>query len=120
MPLNSNTLCFIRKIIVKLKKFQLRALLRAKELRDKPFPVIGLMLRSWKLYVISIVVIGLYSWWSWSIGVTEASIASLGFLVGLLIRDISWFRLHARMWPLNVEITDWSKVDRLLNEQAET
>lgn len=104
---------------MQITKYQRRALRRAKELRDKPFPVLGSMLRSWKLYLLLGAILGGYSWWAWSIGVVEASIASLGFLAGLVARDITWFRLHARMWPVNVEITDWAKVDRLLNEKNE-
>jgi len=53
-------------------------------------------------------------------GAEEASIASVAFLVGMIARDIAWLRLHARMWPVNVEITDWAKVDALLNNQSET
>jgi hypothetical protein len=105
---------------VQITKFQRRALLRAKDLRDKPFPIVGSMLRSWKVYLVLGAVIGGYSWLTWSIGVIEASIAALGFFVGLLIRDITWLRISARMWPINVEITDWSKVDKLLDDQAET
>lgn len=104
---------------MQLTKIQRRALRRARELRDQPFPVFNSMLRSWKQYLVYGAAIGLYSWWSWSVGAEEVGIASLGFLAGLLLRDVAWLRAHARLWPVNVEITDWSKVDSLLDERTE-
>jgi len=105
---------------MQLSKLQRRALLRAKELRDKPFPVVGSMLRSWKIYLVLAVVLSGYSWFAWSMGASEAGFVCLGAFIGLVGRDVTWFRLHARMWPVNVEITNWAKVNILLKQKKET
>jgi hypothetical protein len=102
-----------------LTKSQRRTLLRAKELRGKPFPIVGSMLKYWKNYVIVCAAVGAYAWWTWSVDMPGASFAALGFLAGFLARDVAWVRVTARMWPVNVEIADWAKVDQLLNEPAE-
>jgi hypothetical protein len=111
---------FHQRAIVQINKNQRRALLRAKELRDKPFPVIGSLLRSWKIYFLFALILCGYAWVAWSMGVRELSVAALGFLIGLVGRDITWFRVHAKMWPVNKEITDWAKVDQLLEQKSET
>ena len=104
---------------MRLTKLQRRAVLRAKELSDKPFPVGGSMLRYWKSYLLVCALAGGYAWWTWSIDFRAASFGGLGFLLGFLVRDIAWLRLTARMWPVTVEVTNWSKVDELLNEPAQ-
>lgn len=101
---------------MKINKFQLRMLIRSKELQNKPFPVMGSFFQSWKLYLIISAIISCYAWWSWSIGAEEVSIASLGFLVGLILRDITWLRLTARMWPINEKIIDWNMVDEIIKK----
>ena len=105
---------------MELTKYQRKALVRSKELRDKPFPVGESLMRFWKFYLVSFAVIGAYAWWTASIGFTEMSAAAIGFLVGVLKRDITWLRATARLWPINVLVTDWGKVDELLNKQTET
>lgn len=105
---------------MQLSKIQRRALLRGKELRGKPFPVVGSMLRSWKTYLFLSALLGGYSLFAWSMGLVEVGVGSLGVLIGMVARDIALLRLNARMWPVNVEITDWTKVDKLLGEKNET
>jgi len=101
---------------MKLTKYQFQALVNANNNRGKKFPIIGTLLKSWKTYIIISLVICCYSWWAWGLGQTELSIASLGFLLGILVRDIIWLRLQSRMWPLNNAITDWNEVEKLINE----
>jgi glutaredoxin len=39
-----------------------------------------------------------------------------GFFLGALVRDIGNQRLWVKLWPVNREITDWNRVEQLLNE----
>lgn len=100
-----------------LNKQQRSTLLRTKEFRDKPLPIIGSMLRSWKIHLLLTVLIGGDSFLFWYMGFVKISIACLGVLIGALIRDLAWFRTQARLWPMNCEIINWEKVDKLLQEE---
>ena len=104
---------------MRLTKLQRRAVLRAKELSDKSFPVGSSMLRYWKSYLIVCAIAAIYAWWAWNMGFPAASFGGLGFLFGFLARDVAWLRVTARMWPVTVAVTNWSKVDELLNQPAE-
>jgi hypothetical protein len=102
---------------VELSKYQRRALRRSLELRDQPFPIFGSICKAWKSYLIMFALFAGYIWWTWYVGLTEFSIAALGGFIGVLVRDLGWFRASARMWPVNVEVIDWVKVEKLLDEQ---
>ena len=105
---------------MELTKYQRKALMRSKELREKPFPVIGSVLRFWKFYLAAFAVVGIYAWWAASVGLREISAGAIGFLVGVVTRDLTWLRATARLWPINVLITNWVKVDELLSQKTKT
>ncbi len=104
---------------MRITSFQRRALLRGKELRSQPFPIGGSMLRYWKSYVLVCALTAIYAGGTWSMNLPAASFGALGFLLGFLARDVAWLRVTKRMWPVNVEITNWEKVDELLGQPAE-
>ena len=105
---------------MQLTKLQRKALSRAKELKSSPFPVFGTIVRHWKFYLIISVALGGYSYFSYSVGYSLIAGISLGVLIGLFLRDIKFLRLQSKMWSMNILITDWEKVDRLLEQQSET
>lgn len=42
----------------------------------------------------------------------------LGILVGMVARDIAWFRARRNVWPFNRKVTDWSKVRRIADGET--
>ena len=105
---------------MELTKLQRNALVRAKELRSLPYPVFGTMLKHWKFYMLISVVLGGYSYFSFTQGFSYLAGTALGALIAIFLRDLKVLLIHSKMWPVNVEITDWEKVDRLLKKQRET
>ena len=67
-------------------------------------------------------------WWQWALLVGWAAIAyflvtphfpSFGYLVvglagGALLRDMAYYRMAFRLWPVNREIYDWKRVSELI------
>ena len=43
----------------------------------------------------------------------EVCYVFLGSLIGVLLRDIGWFRVICRTWPFSEKVTDWGKVQEL-------
>ena len=91
-------------------------LVRSKELKGKPFPIIGSLAKSSKYYLIIAVVFGGYSYFVWNMGMLLISGAAIGIIVGIIIRDITWFRVNSKLWSINNQIINWEKVDNLLEE----
>lgn len=44
--------------------------------------------------------------------------ASIGLFLGAALRDIGHFRMVRRIWPMVDRITDWQKVDDLIDFEA--
>ncbi len=97
-----------------LTSYQRRSLIRAREIKDGPFPIAATMARNAKSYAPVLILTGAYAWWTWDIGFPLMSAGAVGFLLGFLARDLAWFRMTARMWPVTVQVTNWTKVDELL------
>ena len=49
-------------------------------------------------------------------GISSQSILFYGVIVGAFIRDLGVKRKQKINWPVQVEITNWDKVDSLLNK----
>ena len=91
------------------QKFAVRLL----SFRDQP-------LTMWKLYrteakelAILFLVYGLgvvyFSWINLGIGVYML----LGCLAGVLLRDFRNFRAQTKLWPMQIKLLDWEKVERM-------
>jgi len=39
----------------------------------------------------------------------------LGFCLGTLLRDITYFRLGRRNWPVMLDVINWDRVQQLVN-----
>lgn len=100
---------------MQITKYQRSRLLRARDLRDKPLSLVSMMLLQWKGYLLMGlgVTLLLFSWWKFDTN-GAAPLISIGFVLGTVVRDIRWIRANIYMRPVNIEITDWSKVDSLL------
>jgi hypothetical protein len=103
---------------VKLSAYQVRALQRSLRQREAGPSVARSFIASWKTYLIQLCLLGGVSafwWWGgWQLG----SMLIFGVLLGCVWRDLVWYRLMARNWPLSKEITDWRRVEELLVENG--
>ena len=54
-----------------------------------------------------------YYWGGWPI----LSGFFAGTIFGVLTRDAGWYRKLVRTWPLSKEITDWRRVDELVERE---
>jgi hypothetical protein len=82
--------------------------------RDSPPTVLGYFKVHWKSTVficaVCAVAATFYYWGGWSI----LSGFFIGTVFGVLTRDAGWYRKLVRTWPLSREITDWRRVDELV------
>jgi hypothetical protein len=61
-------------------------------------------------FLVGLASLAFFVWGGWpDVGymLFGASFAAFG-------RDLGWYRIVVRTWPLNEQITDWAKVDALL------
>jgi hypothetical protein len=42
----------------------------------------------------------------------------LGLLIGIMLRDLGWFRASARSWPFNERVIDWEKVRQIADGEV--
>jgi len=63
-------------------------------------------------------VAGLWWWGGWQLG----SLLIAGVLLGCIWRDIVWYSLTVKNWPLTKEVTDWRRMEELIaeNKRVET
>ena len=104
-------------IIMKLTPKQQRQLEILRRFKDDP-PTIGKYFRiNWKIYlaffVVGFIGVGYGCWigWHWF------SALVFGMVVAATLRDLGWYRQIVRNWPLTDEVTNWNRVDELLDEQ---
>lgn len=98
-----------------LTRLQLKVLRNTALLHETP-PTFGGLLkatvfsRCYLLYAIGF----LYSaYLCWS-GPSEAGFVGVGIFCGYAIKDLATIRFSVKLWPLNLEIIDWKKVEELL------
>ena len=68
----------------------------------------------WRYYLLLVVTLGSVAAIFWSVGSDAAALAIVGIIVGVLLRDIYWFRGSLATWPTLDAIVDWDRVDNLL------
>jgi hypothetical protein len=57
-------------------------------------------------------VAALWWWGGWQLG----GMLIAGILLGCIWRDIVWFSLTVKNWPLSKEVTNWQRVEELITE----
>ena len=101
---------------MQLTKAHLAQLKRALAHRTAPPTLWQMWLFSWRK---NLVILGLYggaAWFTWSTGSSWLTAFLLGYLLAVLIRDVQWLIVHKRFWPVSSAVTDWQKVEQLINE----
>jgi hypothetical protein len=104
---------------MKLTPYQLNSLRLSRQARHTGYPLMKVLRasRARFLYLAALATfIALGCWW---FGMPEVALFSLAMVAGVLLRDIGMLRVSARLWPVNVAITDWKRVDELIAENSD-
>lgn len=76
--------------------------------------------RAWKAYAWLALVggasVAFFSWGGWP----HVSTFFAGLVSATVIRDLRWFRVLAKNWPVSEAITNWQRVDELLATSSAT
>jgi hypothetical protein len=84
--------------------------------RKSPPTVFRLLRKSLRSYLVLVpMIIGVAGLWI----VLEERLAAawaLGMLSAIVLRDIGWFRRIRQAWPIEAEVLDWDKIERLTNK----
>jgi hypothetical protein len=93
---------------------QRQQLLKLREFHTTP-PTISTYVRDGRRASIHIVIvgsigIGFFLWAGWPV----ASGFFGGMVLATLVRDVGWYRRIVKSWPLQREVTDWKRVEQLL------
>ncbi len=94
---------------------QLKATLK---FRDRPPTVWWFVRASWRVYayfaIFGAIGIPLSQW----AGLPLLSAFIVGVIFSAVVRDLKFFRQFVKGWPLSNEITNWDRVNELLNQAA--
>jgi hypothetical protein len=104
---------------MKISKSQLKRLKVSRELHGKNVSASGLFVRNWKHYLFLVGIIAAASYVFFTAITPGYTMLFLGALAGAILRDLGWFRITAQFWPVSEVITDWEKVDEIINENEE-
>ena len=97
---------------------QAKKLRTAQAFRQTPPTLRWFVQASLRTYLYLLVVAGsgavFFYWAGWPI----ASGVLVGFFFATIARDLRWYALLVRDWPLSREITRWERVDELLGSSG--
>src|SRR5215207_5946886 len=99
---------------MQLTSRQRRQLQKLHDYRRVPPTVTSLLRDGWRAYlyvtIVGLVGVGFFLWAGWPI----ASGLFAGMILATVLRDLGWYRRLVHSWPLQLEITDWKRVEQLL------
>ena len=101
---------------MKITKSHLKSLKASKKYKGKERSAISTYLLAWKAHLINIAIFILFAYLAYRYNGIEYAFFVLGGLFCLLIRDFAWHRMLAKFWPINDAITDWEKVNKIIDE----
>jgi len=101
---------------MKISKAHLKRLKKSKELRGKKLSTISLIKNNWKFYLVVGSIFGIASYFQIKDGSSIFAVFLGGAFFGMILRDITWFRLTTRFWPISDAVTDWEKIDEFIEE----
>lgn len=101
---------------MQLNSHQRRQLQKMRDYRRTPPTVSALLRGGWRAYlyvaIVGLIGVGFFYWGGWPM----ASGLFAGMILATIIRDIGWYRRLVQSWPLQAEITDWQRVEQLLEQ----
>lgn len=103
---------------MKLSTSQLKQLRALRAQRESSPTILGYLKATWRatalLSTLCISAAAIYYWAGWFL----PGGFFVGVLFGVLVRDAGWYRRLVRNWPVSKEITDWSRVDELIDRNS--
>ena len=94
-----------------IRKDLLHALL---ESRRVPPTVATCFLKTIRLHLIQVILMGTLAGIFWYAGSDEAAVGFAGIWLGTFLRDFGWFRASVKLWPTWEAVVDWERVERLI------
>ena len=101
---------------MKISKAHLIRLKKSKEMRGKSISTISSFLSVWKCHLITITYFSVCAFIVFHLFGATYAFFILGALLGVLLRDFAWNKLLSQFWPVSDFVTDWDKVDQLIDE----
>ena len=105
---------------MELTKKQLRSLSLANSYRDSPPTLLDLVKINFSSLFISIVVFGGIAVIFFFVNLEFVGLFLIGYLFGILRRDFQAITGSIRFWHVAKEITNWQRLDEILNENKTT
>ncbi len=97
-----------------LTPLQRKLLIRYHDHRHKPFTVIGLLVPILPLVALAVALVAL----SYYIFPQQVALFIAGLLLGVLLRNVALVFHGARVIPALLQVIDWEKLDRLLEQPS--
>jgi hypothetical protein len=101
---------------MKLTAIQLSSLKLLLQHRSKPLTSMDIMKASWRKYMLSLAVFIVAISACVLSGSMVFGVLLGGYLVGMVTRDFQWIRNQIEVLPLTSEITNWERVEQLIQE----
>jgi hypothetical protein len=97
-------------------KLQLRSLKLMLRQKSRPLTAMDLIKESWQNYTLTLALVTVAIAVSVLNGWTALAIFFGGYLAGIVERDFQWLRNQVKVLPLSSEITNWERVEQLVQE----
>lgn len=104
---------------MKITEIQLRSLKLLQRHRSRPLRAMDFIQESWRKYALALALVAGASVVLALSGVSVIAVFLGGYLVGVVERDVQWVRNEMRVLPLTSEITNWERVDQLVQENEQ-
>ena len=101
---------------MKISNAQIKRLELAKLNREKKLSIFLMIARNLRFYIFLAIAFSVAAYFYYKSGHAEYNLIFIGVFLGVFMRDITWFRMTARFWPVSTVVTDWNKVDELIKE----
>ncbi len=101
---------------MKISKSNLKQLKASTKYKGQSISAFFMYRRAWKAHLINIVTFSTLTYLAYSFVSKQHAIFVIGVLFGLLVRDFAWHRTLSKFWPVSDAVTNWEKVDEIINE----
>ena len=101
---------------MKISKNHLNQLKLSKKYRGEKKSAILFYVLAWKAHLANIILFSILIYIAYKYIGFEHSIFIGGALFGLLLRDLAWRIMLAKFWPVSDAVTNWDKVDKIIEE----
>jgi hypothetical protein len=100
-------------------KVQRRALTVYKKFRQHEPSLGSMLMLAWKaelLLVALMACVACYFLWIDLPGSDYVIAGIAGATVGVVLRDVGWYRRFVQLWPALVQLLDWTRIEQILDD----